>query len=203
MPFVPARPPSLKHLSSAAASAALAKHFGDIVKAAHELGVDRADLLKLTWHNPRVLKAAHERMELFRIGVRSKIIQAVLSKSSKRQRWGVDALYDSYEFRDSPFASAKWFAPAQRESAAKDALVLEREREQERERERTAIAELEREATAELAREREAEFEADRRREQETVVVEIERPRKAPRALPSQGGSLWPAGIYRPTRGRR
>jgi hypothetical protein len=73
VPWVPLRPPVLNHLSEEAASAVLAKHFGDIVKAARELGVDRKDLRKLTWHNPNILNAAHERMELFRIGVKSKI----------------------------------------------------------------------------------------------------------------------------------
>ena len=66
----------------------LAKHFGDIVKAARELNVNRTDLRKLTWHNPRILKASHERMELFRIGVKSKILEAIYSPSAKRRRWG-------------------------------------------------------------------------------------------------------------------
>jgi hypothetical protein len=165
----------------------LARHFGDFVAAARELGVARKDLRKLTWHNPRVLKAAHERMELFRIGVKSKILEAVYSRSAKRRRWAVDAMFDSYEFRDDPLASARWAAPAQRESAAKDV------------RERMVMAELATEAAAELAREQAAELAGDRRRESETVVAEIERSQ----ALPAQGGSLWPAGIRRPTRGRR
>ena len=65
MPFIPKRPPSLAHLSDEAAARALSKHFGDIVEAAKELGVDRKDLRRLTWHNPRILDAAHERMSLF------------------------------------------------------------------------------------------------------------------------------------------
>ena len=62
MPFVPARPLSLNHLSDEAASLALDKHLGDFVKAAKELNINRSDLRKLTWHNPRILNAAHERM---------------------------------------------------------------------------------------------------------------------------------------------
>ena len=64
MPFIPKRPPSLAHLSDEAAARALSKHFGDVVEAAKELGVDRKDLRRLTWHNPRILDAAHERMSL-------------------------------------------------------------------------------------------------------------------------------------------
>jgi hypothetical protein len=161
----------------------LAKHFGDVVKAARELGVGRKDLRRLTWHNPRILKAAHERMDLFRIGVRSKILEAVNSRSAKRRRWGYDALFDSYEFRDNPFAKA--FAPAPRRVA----------RVTEPDHGRLA---LEREAAAELDRERAVEREAELRREQEgEAMVDIE----PPRAPPVQAGSLWPAGIRRPSRG--
>ena len=58
-------------------------------------------------------------MELFHIGVKSKIIAAVHSRSAKRRRWGIDAMFDSYEFRDHPFARALWAAPVRREQAAK------------------------------------------------------------------------------------
>jgi hypothetical protein len=182
LPFVPKRPPVLAHLSSADASLVLARHFGDFAKAARELGVDRKDLQQLSRHNPRILNAAHERMELFHIGVKSKIIEAVLSKSSKRQRWGVDALCESYEFRDSPFASAKWFAPA-RAPAVVDAQFG-----------------LEREAAAELEREQAAELEGDRRRErkdEEPLVSEEPAPSLVEPALAKSELPLWP-GDYPP-----
>jgi hypothetical protein len=141
----------------------------------------------LTWHNPRILNAAHERMELFRIGVRSKILQAVHSRSAKRRRWGFDAMFDSYEFRDQLFASAL-LAPAPREQAAKfvDARLV-----------------LEREAAAELERERALEVEADRRREGAEIVSDIEPSVNLRKVLSAPAGSLWPAWIRRPTRGRR
>ena len=65
MPHIPKRPPSLEHLSDERAARSLSKHFGNIVEAAKELAVDRRDLRRLIWHNPRILDAAHERMELF------------------------------------------------------------------------------------------------------------------------------------------
>jgi hypothetical protein len=187
MPFVPKRSPALNHLSDEAASIVLAKHFGDVVKAAKELGVDRKDLRRLTWHNPRILNAAHERMELFRIGVKSKILEAVYSPHAKRRRWGFDALCESYEFRDNLFARALAPAPRERVPAVVDAQLV-----------------LEREAAAELERERDAELEGDRRREQEGagVVVDVELPRSFERAPQVEAGG-WPAGIRRPTRGRR
>ena len=167
----------------------LARHFGDVVKAAKELGVDRKDLRRLTWHNPRILKASHERMELFRIGVRSKILHAVYSRSAKRRSWGFDAMFDSYEFRDCLLASARWAAPRQvtkAVEASRAQLVLERE------------------AAAELERERAIEIDGDRRREQEgaEIVADVE-PSLDLRKVSTQGGSLWPSGIRRPTRGRR
>jgi hypothetical protein len=174
----------LERLSDEAASVVLARHWGDVVKAAKELGVDRKDLRRLTWHNPRILAAAHERMELFHIGVRSKIIAAVYSRSAKRRRWGVDAMFDSYEFRDHPLASARWAAPARREQAANAQLVLGRE------------------AAAELGRERAIEIEGWER-EAVDADVGIELPRNFGKAPQAQAGSLWPAWIRRPSRGRR
>jgi hypothetical protein len=111
-------------------------------------------LRRLTWHNPRILNAAHERIELFHIGVKSKILEAVHSRSAKRRRWGFDAMFDAYEFRDHLFASARWAAPAPCERAP---VVVD------------AQLGLEREAAAELERERAVE--ADRWREGEEMVA--------------------------------
>jgi hypothetical protein len=115
-------------------------------------------------------------------------MDAVYSRSAKRRRWGFDAMFDSYEFRDHPFASARWAAPAQRERAKKVVearLVLERE----------AAAELACEREREAAAEREREVAADRERDE--VMVE-RRP-----SAPASTASLWPSHIRRPTRGRR
>jgi hypothetical protein len=70
MPFIPKRPAALAHLSDEAAARALSKHFGDVVEAAKELGMDRKDLRRLTWHNPKILDAAHERMSFITCGVK-------------------------------------------------------------------------------------------------------------------------------------
>jgi hypothetical protein len=181
----------------------LTKHFGDIVKAARELNVNRTDLRKLTWHNPRILKASHERIELFRIGVKSKIIEAVYSPSAKRRRWGYDALCDSYEFRDSLFAGAGLLAPAPCERSAPVAPVVD------------AQLVLGQEAAAELERERDAELEGDRRREFERerareAGVEASswpertaalKPIPAGRPSPPAAQVGWPAWVRRPSRG--
>jgi hypothetical protein len=84
MPHVPKRPPALAHVSDEAASIVLARRFGDFVAAARDLGVDRKALRRLTWHNPRILNAAHERMDLFHSLVKSKIIAALYSGSDGR-----------------------------------------------------------------------------------------------------------------------
>ena len=175
MPWVTPRPPALNHLSDETASLALDKHLGNFAAAAKELNISRTDLHKLTWHNPRILNAAHERMWLFRSGVRSKIMEAVWSRSAKRRRWGYDAMFDSYEFRDHPFASARLLAPAPRQRAKAFEAGNSRQV-------------IERGAAAELERERAAEFEADRRREQEgeETLADIESVRVM------WAGGLWP-----------
>jgi hypothetical protein len=192
MPHVPKMPPALAHVSDETASIVLARHFGDFVAAARDLGVDRKQLRRLSWHNPRVLNAAHERMELFHIGVRSKILEAVYSRSAKRRRWGFDAMFDSYEFRDHPFASARWASPTQRERARK---VVE------------ARLVLEQEAAAELTRERDREAAAEREREREVAAdrerVEVMVERRPSELATAPTASLWPSYIRRPTRGRR
>jgi hypothetical protein len=153
MPFVPARPSSLNHLSDEVASLALDKHLGDFVKAAKELNINRSDLRRLCWHNPRILDAAHERMDLFRSGVRSKIIGAIYSGSAKRRRWGYDAMFDCYEFRNESAAYAL-LAPAPRRRVKVSTADIAR-------------SASECEQADELAREYAAELDLDRRREME------------------------------------
>ena len=98
-------------------------------------------------------------MWLFRSGVRSKITAAIYSGSAKRRRWGFDAMFDLYEFRDQWSNPALlMLAPASRRRAkapkADNAqLVLERE----------ATAELDRERVAEFERELAFEMNGDRR----------------------------------------
>ena len=168
----PKRATALEHLSDEAASIcpqAFRRHRQGFMRPRRA----PQDLRRLTWHNPRILDAAHERMGLFRIGVQSKIMAAVLSRSAKRRRWGFDAMFDSYEFRDHPLASARWSAPVRREQAARvvDARVV---------LERQAMAELAREQEREREMEREREIEDDRRRERERIEVMIQRRPSAP-----------------------
>jgi hypothetical protein len=94
VPHVPKRPSSLVHLNDEAASIALARHYGDFAKAAKELGVARPDLRKLVWHNPRILRATHERMQLFNWNVRAKIVAALDSPIARRREWACDVMMD-------------------------------------------------------------------------------------------------------------
>jgi hypothetical protein len=186
MPHVPKRPPALAHVSDEAASIVLARRFGDFVAAARDLGVDRKALRRLTWHNPRILNAAHERMDLFHSLVKSKIIAALYSGSAKRQRWAADAMSDAIGFSDSPFARARVASsPSPAKVAAGIRLVLGRK------------------SAAELARERAAEVEADRRLEHVDLASIDAVTAPSFNWGPAQAGSLWPPGIRRPSRGRR
>ena len=189
--FIPKRPASLAHLTNEAAARALSRHFGDIVEAAKELGVDRKDLRRLTWHNPRILDAAHERMSLFVHHMWGEAVCGLDSRVASVRQRAVDRMFAHPMTLGNPFASGlSLFAPAARArgphrlvdgggEAAADALEREAEAEQARE--------LEREAAAE--------------RELERVEVMVERRPSAP--TPASTASLWPSHIRRPTRGRR
>jgi hypothetical protein len=184
LPFIPKFPPGCAHLDLREVERVLVRHRANISEAAKELGVSRTDLRKLTWHKPKLLEEALLWCGVYVSRCDGLLIQALDSKSRRRREWAVDKILSSdmgygYLLSPAPRAGAPVVVDAQ--------LVLEAE----------ATAELEREAAAELARERAAEVEGDRRRESETVVAEIERPRKL---LPVQGGSLWPAGIRRPSK---
>jgi hypothetical protein len=216
VPPVPKRPSALAHLSDEAAARALARHFGDFVKAAKDLEVGRSDLRKLSWHNPRVLHAAHERIGLFHDRVRAKAIAALHSGNGRRQRWGAEVLLDSFEARGSPFCDARWSgdfrppagaegAPVSRNGARPviaEIFAAERARvalEQEGAAERAREAEADRQRELELERAREAEVEASRRRERTAALKPI--PAGRPSVPAAQSGSLWPAEIRRPSRG--
>jgi hypothetical protein len=100
MPFIPKRPPGLAHLSDEAAARVLSRHFGDIAKAAKDLGVDRKNLRRLTWHNPRILDAAHERMELFVHHMWGEAVRDLNSDIPRIRRRGTDRSDGSVEHCD-------------------------------------------------------------------------------------------------------
>ena len=181
MPFIPKFPPGCAHLDLKEVERVLIRHRANISEAAKELGVSRTDLRRLTWHKPKLLEEALLWCGVYVSRCDGLLIRALDSKSRRKREWAVDKLMSSgmgYGYLLSP-------APREAPAVVDAQLGLEQE----------AVAELEREQAVELA--------GDCRRESETVVTEVERPRKAPLALPAQGGSLWPAGIRRPTRGRR
>ena len=182
------RPASLAHVSDEAAARALSKRFGAIGEAARDLGVDPKHLRRLTWSNPAILAAAHERMSLFAFVRRDEVLSGLRS-SVARVRWrAVDRMFANpwlFGDLDHPLAPAR--RPRSGPSAeARDRLARER---------------LEREAAAELSHERAIEIEREREREREQEAMEtIVSIAPAPRP---PAVSLWPAGIRRPTRGMR
>jgi hypothetical protein len=191
------RPASLAHLSDEAAARALSKHFGNIVEAAKELGVDRKDLRRLTWSNPAILDAAHERMNLFISVQRDEIIRGLNSKVASVRRRAVDRMVANPALFGHPFASGlSLLSPASRARGPRSGSGLSEEA-----RARLARERLEREAAAELAFVGEREREREATAELERVSVIVERRPFAP--TPASTASLWPSYIRRPTRGRR
>jgi hypothetical protein len=198
------RPASLAHLSDEAAARALSKHFGSIVEAAKDLGVDRKDLRRLTWSNPAILDAAHERIDLFVITMRSELVSQAMHGSSRVRQCAFDRMYRVAAIPDHPIGKAfvglslRLLARAPRGRSVEAGRV-------EVEKAAEAEAALEWEAAAELERERVAEVEADRRRERESAeqlatLVEVDPSVKFRKAPPAQAVSSW-AGIRRPSRG--
>jgi hypothetical protein len=165
------RPASLAHLSDEAAARALSKHFGNIGEAAKDLGVDRKDLRRLTWSNPAILDAAHERIDLFVITMQGELVGQAMHGSSRVRQCAIDGMYRVAAIPDHPIGKA--FAGLSlgllaRAPRARSVVEVEVEVEVE--------AALAREAAAERELERVAEFDHDRRREREgeEMVAEIE-----------------------------
>jgi hypothetical protein len=184
---------SLAHVSDEQAARALSRQFGAIKKAAEDLGVDPKHLRRLVWSNPGILDAAHERMSLFAFFRRDEVMSGLVSNAASVRRRAVDRMFANpglFGDLQHPLLPA---ARPRRGPSAEARAQLARER-----LDREAAAELERERAIEREREaaaeREIEDERRRKREATATVVAISRPPAV---------SLWPAGIRRPTRGRR
>lgn len=188
------RPASLAHLSDEEAARALSRHFGNIVEGSRDLGVNRKDLRRLTWSNPAILDAAHERMELFAEHMWSEAVRGLDSRVARVRQRSVDRMFAHPRAFGDPFASAlSLFAPAARVRGPRVLVGAADE----------GRLALEREAAAELAFEHEREVEDDRRREREAVETVVTRRSPGVDLPVAQAGNLWPAHIRRPTRGRR
>jgi hypothetical protein len=202
------RPASLAHLSDEAAARALSKHFGNIVEAAKDLGVDRKDLRRLTWSNPAILDAAHERIDLFVITMQGELVSGVMRGSAGVRQRAIDRMYRVAAIPGHPvgrafvgLSSLGLLARAPRGRSV-DAEAAEKGPEAEQVR-----FLLDQEAAAERVRElerervREAEVEASRRRELECAAAFKPIPAGRPAPPAAQGRSLWPSWIRRPSRG--
>jgi hypothetical protein len=201
MPMFSKRPASLSHLSDEQAARALSRRFGDVVKAAKDLGVDRRDLRRLIWSNPAILDAAHERMELFVLVRRDEVMSGLLSNVASVRRRAIDKMFaNPVLFDPSLHPALSLFAPAPRVRKARDAARAS-EDPAGAEKARVAGEVLAREAAPEQTLERDREAAAERVLEQERSEVMVERGPPVSPVAPAM--SLWPSGIRRPSRGRR
>ena len=159
------RPAALAHISDEAAAKALSRHFGDFVQAACELNISRTDLRRLTWANPSILDAAHERMQLFIFVRKDEIISGLHSRRASERRRAVDRIAANPglfgDLSNSP--AFAFLAPARRgrrsvrsEYDPRDLVEQETAAEQAAYRERERLLERERDAAASAARDREA-----------------------------------------------
>jgi hypothetical protein len=192
----PPRPSSLAHLSDEAAARSVSKHFGDIAKAAKDLGVTRTDLRRLTWSNPKILDAAQLRQAMFLDRIWDEAVRGLDSRLASVRERAVDKMLAHPRMIDHPFSSSlSLFARAPRPRAPNPSAALERARLR---LEQEAAVEREQQAAAERALEAQRELIL----EQERAEVMLERRPSAPKpAPPSPAKSLWPAGVRRPSRG--
>ena len=159
------RPAALAHISDEAAAKALSRHFGDFVQAACELNISRTDLRRLTWANPSILDAAHERMQLFIFVRKDEIISGLHSRRASERRRAVDRIAANPGlFGDVAGSSAfALLAPAGRgrrsvrsEHDPRDLVEQETAAEQALSGARACSSKRERDAAASAARDREA-----------------------------------------------
>ena len=85
MPFIPKFPEACRHLDLDLVRRTLTRHRLDICAAAKELGVYRADLRRLTWHDPKLLDEAKEACELYLIHCRSLMIQELYGPNRRKR----------------------------------------------------------------------------------------------------------------------
>ena len=213
MPFIPKRPSSLSHLSDEVAARALSERFGNIVAAAKDLGVDRRDLRRLTWHNPDILRPAHERIWFFVLRRKSDLTQALLHGRADARRRAGERLLQAEATPGDPlncgygYSTLALLTPADRRSRASIAAEKAAAEAARIAAEQARLA-VEETAAAERAQEAEADRQLERAREAE---VEASRERAAARrrelepisagrspAPPVQG---WSTRIRRPSRG--
>jgi hypothetical protein len=92
MPRIPKFPGACRHLDLGVVSHTLAKHRLDICGAAKELGVNRTDLRRLTWHDPKLLDEAKEAIELYRHRCNGLVIDELYSPERWRRRRAVEQI---------------------------------------------------------------------------------------------------------------
>ena len=165
MPYIPRRPAALAHISDEAAAKALSRHFGAMVPAARELGISAPELRRLTWANPAILDASHERMSLFVFCRKDEIMRGLYSsRGSERRRAIAQMAANPGLFGDVDQSAFALLAPAPRgrrraqiaddsdDRRARDMVDREVATEQAAERERELILERDRDAAADRER---------------------------------------------------
>ena len=187
MPYIPQRPPELEHLTDEQASAALARHYGNFLLAARELGVDHKLLRRLFWHNPKVMATATMRTEVFHSMVIGELIKQLNSRSHGKYLRAAAELIDYPTIRPVPGLGKL--------------LTKDIKKGKPRGRHARKPAPVNFDAVVALEVERKVELNAARLREQKAVIAEVEPPRSFSTASQVQGRSLWAGVGRRPSRG--
>jgi hypothetical protein len=100
-------PASCADLDVALVERTLAKHFGDICKAANEIGVSGPDLRRLTWARPDLLQTALDEMAVLVARAEAETIAMLDSPDPRRRERAADKIMSSYAARNHPLSPAR------------------------------------------------------------------------------------------------
>jgi hypothetical protein len=107
MPHIPKVPAACAGLDLALVERTLAKHYGDITRAAREVGVSGPDLRRLTWSKPELLEEAQLECQVLIARAWGVLIRALYSDDPRRQMWASDRILSSWIARDHPLSPAR------------------------------------------------------------------------------------------------
>jgi hypothetical protein len=89
----------------------LTKHRLDICAAAKELGVNRTDLRRLTWHDPKLLDEAKWACDLYVVNCRSLMIRELFGPNKRKRERAAEQILSSSMAYGHPLATLPRSAP--------------------------------------------------------------------------------------------
>ena len=119
MTFISKFPEACRHLDLDLVRRTLTRHRLDISAAAKELGVNRTDLRRLTWHDPKLLGEALDACGLYVIRCNSRMIEGLSSPRQQVRDRAAEQIFASPMAYGHPLAAALTSAPRSKVKSTK------------------------------------------------------------------------------------